>query len=56
MNGILERFESATRLAAATKSGLTKIPTMDAQAILKLIKDQEELIRELQLEIRKRAD
>jgi hypothetical protein len=39
-NGIIDRLETATKLAAATKCGLTKIPTMDAQALLMMLKEQ----------------
>ena len=47
-NGIIDRLETATKLAAATKCGLTKIPTMDAQALLLMLKEQEDTINELQ--------
>ena len=47
-NGIIDRLEAATKLAAATKCGLTKIPTMDAQALLLMLKEQEDTINELQ--------
>ena len=38
---LLRRFETAIRLAAAKAEPLTKVVTMDAQAILKLIKELE---------------
>ena len=40
-NGIIDRLETATKLAAAAKDGLVRIPTMDAQALLLILKEQE---------------
>lgn len=45
MNDIVDRLETATKLAAAAKRGLTQIPTMDAQALLLALRDQPEVIR-----------
>lgn len=39
-SGIIDRLETATKLAAAAKEGLTRIPTMDAQALLMMLKEQ----------------
>ena len=40
-NGIIDRLETATKLSAAAKEGLTRIPTMDAQGLLMMLKWQE---------------
>jgi len=40
-NDIVQRLETATKLAAAAKRGLTQIPTMDAQALLLMLKEKE---------------
>ena len=40
-NDIVQRLETATKIAAAAKCGLTKIPTMDAQALLLMLKEKE---------------
>ncbi len=37
MSELIRRFETATKLAAAAKRGLTQIPTMDAQALLLML-------------------
>lgn len=47
MSELIRRFETATMIAAAAKRGLTQIPTMDAQALLLILKDQEAEIERL---------
>lgn len=49
MSELIRRFETATKLAAAAMEPLTKIVTMDAQAILNLLREQEDEIRQLRL-------
>ena len=44
MSELIRRFETATRLASAAMEPLTKIVTMDAQAILNLLREQPEVI------------
>ena len=55
-NGIIDRLETATKLAAATKCGLTKIPTMDAQALLLTLNQQEKVIESLKSDLRETLD
>ena len=49
MSELIRRFETATKLASAAMEPLTKIVTMDAQAILNLLREQEDEIRQLRL-------
>lgn len=55
-NGIIDRLETATKLAAATKCGLTKIPTMDAQALLLMLNQQEKVIESLKSDLSETLD
>ena len=55
-NGVINRLETATKLAAAAKEGLTRIPTMDAQALLLTLNQQEKVIESLKSDLSETLD